>query len=109
MFIKNIISGNCPNCFKEKIHRSWSKIREKCSICDFKFQENNGDNWFFLLFIDRALFIFPIVVGYYLQLSPYYLMALSVILLFLFLLFTPFRINLSITARYFLEKKFNIK
>ena len=108
MLIKSLISGNCPSCNQDKIHIKWSKIKKKCSFCNYRFQENNGDNWFFLLVIDRALFIFPIIVGYYFNLSPYFLISISVILLILFLILTPFRVNLSIFARFYLEKKINI-
>tara|TARA_B100000900_G_scaffold397616_1_gene398154 strand:- start:296 stop:625 length:330 start_codon:yes stop_codon:yes gene_type:complete len=103
--MKNFIMGKCPSCKKGKIHITWSRIKENCPVCDFKFQESNGDNWFFLLIIDRALFIFPIIVGYYFQFSPYFLMVMSIFLMFLFLILTPLRVNLSIYARYILEKK----
>lgn len=103
--VLNLLSGNCPSCHKGKIHISWSKIKEHCSHCGFRFLEDNGDNWFFLLIIDRALFIFPIIIGYYFEISPKTLMLLSIFLLFFFLAATPFRINLSIFARYLLEKK----
>jgi len=40
-------------------------MNHECELCNINFNEENGDNWFFLLIIDRALFIFPIIVAYY--------------------------------------------
>ena len=51
-------------------------MKDKCSNCNIWFVEQNGDNWFFLLFIDRGLFIFPIIVGYYFNMRPEGLIAL---------------------------------
>ena len=39
-------------------------MKKSCDKCGIDFIENNGDNWFFLLIIDRALFIFPIIIPF---------------------------------------------
>lgn len=64
-YIKSGILGLCPNCKTGKIFRTRFKMNHECELCNINFNEENGDNWFFLLIIDRALFIFPIIVAYY--------------------------------------------
>ena len=41
------------------------KMRNKWDALNLEFFEDNGDNWFFLLIVDRVLFIFPIILAYY--------------------------------------------
>ena len=40
-------------------------MKKACNNCGIDLIENNVDNWFFLFVVDRALFIFPIVVAFY--------------------------------------------
>ena len=77
------------------------KMRNRCDSCKLQFFEDNGDNWFFLLIIDRALFIFPIIVAYYFDSGPMFIVMLSLILLVLFIIFTPMRLGLSFAFVYF--------
>ena len=60
-----------------------------------------GITGFFLLIIDRALFIFPIIVAYYFDSGPMFIVMLSLILLVLFIIFTPMRLGLSFAFVYF--------
>ena len=77
------------------------KMRNRCDSFNLQFFEDNGDNWFFLLIIDRALFIFPIIVAYYFDSGPMFIVMLSLILLVLFIIFTPMRLGLSFAFVYF--------
>ena len=81
-------------------------MRNKCDACNLNFIENNGDNWFFLLIIDRALFIFPIIIAYYFNFAPMFIIKLSLILLVLFIIFTPMRLGLSFTLVYYLRVRY---
>ena len=81
-------------------------MKDQCGNCGIWFIEKNGDNWFFLLFIDRGLFIFPIIVGYYFNMRPEGLIALGLLLMVTFIIATPFRLSLCLALELFLRRKF---
>jgi len=103
--LKSSIYGFCPKCKKGSLFSRWSKLHERCNYCDIQFLKQNGDNWFFLLIIDRALFIFPIILLYYFNFNPYYIILLSLILLVFFIILTPIRIGISFGFEYYLKVK----
>tara|TARA_B100000427_G_C15395883_1_gene545435 strand:- start:157 stop:492 length:336 start_codon:yes stop_codon:yes gene_type:complete len=103
-YLKNALSGLCPLCGQDNLFLSWSKMKERCGSCDAIFIEKNGDNWFFLLIVDRALFIFPIIVAYYFNIEPYTLITISILLLILFITLTPFRLTLTLILEHLLSK-----
>ena len=105
-YLKNAAIGRCPECAEDKLFSSWSKMKDQCGNCGIWFIEKQGDNWFFLLFVDRGLFIFPIIVGYYFGLRPELLIALCLFLLVLFIVVTPFRLGLCLAFELFLRQKF---
>ena len=49
--------GKCPNCSKKRLFLSHYKMKKACNNCGIELIENNDNNWFFLLIVDRALFI----------------------------------------------------
>ena len=104
-YIKSGIFGLCPNCKTGKIFRTRFKMNHECESCNVNFNEDNGDNWFFLLIIDRALFIFPIIVAYYFGYGPRFIITISLILLFFFILFTPIRLGISLAFVYYFRTK----
>jgi len=104
-YIKSGVLGICPNCKKDKIFKTRFKMKSKCKSCNMSFIEDNGDNWFFLLIIDRAIFIFPIIVAYYFNSEPRFIIVSSLSLLILFIIFTPIRLGLSFAFVYYLRTK----
>jgi len=104
-YLRNSIFGYCPDCGMDTVFYKWSRMKEQCSNCGAWFVEGQGDHWFFLLFIDRGLFIFPIIVGYYFDLEPRLLIGLSLLLMIIFIAATPFRLGLSLGLEYFFRKK----
>ena len=105
-YLRNAVKGYCPSCGVDELFSSWSRIKDKCSNCNTWFVEQNGDNWFFLLFIDRGLFIFPIIVAYYFNMRPEGLIVLCILLMVTFIIATPFRLSLCLALEFFLRKKF---
>ena len=97
--------GKCPNCSRKKLFLSHFKMKKACNNCGIDFIENNGDNWFFLLIVDRALFIFPIVVAFYFEIHPKMIISLSLFLLILFIIITPFRLGLCLGFDYYFRSK----
>ena len=63
-YVGRSMFGKCPNCSRKKLFLSHFKMKKACNNCGIDLIENNVDNWFFLLLVDRALFIFPIVVAF---------------------------------------------
>ena len=102
-YIVNILKDKCPKCSKGSVFLTRFKMKEKCDICDTYFIEKNGDNWFFLLFIDRAFFIFPVVVMLYFGLSMAYMLIGTLISLLVFIYATPFRLGLSLSFDYYMR------
>ena len=91
--------------FKKKLFLSHFKMTKACNNCGIDLIENNGDNWFFLLIIDRALFIFPIVGAFYFQIHPKMINSLSIFPLILFIIITPFRLGICLGFDYYFRSK----
>jgi len=102
-YISRAAIGQCPNCSNFNIFSSHFKIKKSCNNCGVKFIEKNGDYWFFLLFIDRGLFIFPIIVAFYFEIDPRMIILLSLFLVVLFILITPFRLGLCLAFDFYLR------
>ena len=96
--------GNVQIVQKKIIFISF-KMNKACNNCGIDLIENNGDNWFFLLIVDRALFIFPIVVALYFEVHPKMIISLSLFLLILFIIITPFRLGLCLGFDYYFRSK----
>ena len=104
-YIKNTASGLCPACGEGILFLNWFTMKEKCDTCDTYFIEKNGDNWFFLVFIDRAFFIFPVVVMLYFSISKLYLIIFSFIIILIFIFSTPLRLGISLAFDYYMRTK----
>ena len=63
--IKRGIARRCPCCGKGKIFKRWVTLYDNCSECGLQYLRDQGDLWGYLLFVDRAMFIFPLVVMFY--------------------------------------------
>ena len=59
----------------------------------------------FLLFIDRGLFIFPIIVAFYFEIDPRMIILLSLFLLAFFILITPFRLGVCLAFDFYLRSR----
>ena len=55
----------CPCCGKGPIYKGWLKLHDNCSACGLKYLQDQGDLWAYLLVVDRALFIFPLIILIY--------------------------------------------
>ena len=104
-YIKNTASGLCPSCGDGILFLSWFKMKENCDSCGTCFIEKNGDNWFFLVFIDRAFFVFPVVVMLYFSLNYLYLIISSFIIIIMFIITTPLRLGISLAFDYYMRTK----
>ena len=98
----------CPQCGEGKIFKGWLKLRDRCEVCGLQFLNNQGDLWAYLVAVDRALFIFPLVVMIYFRIyNPYsiwyYVFAFGLLGGFLFTL--PHRNGMSLGVDYLIRRK----
>lgn len=58
----------CPHCGEGPIYRGWVKLHDRCNHCGLQFLSDQGDLWVYLVAVDRALFILPLIVLIYFRL-----------------------------------------
>ena len=79
-------------------------MHDYCAACHVQFLRGQGDTWAFLVFIDRAAFLFPLVVGFYFR--QYYQASwlafggFGLVMVALFVWTTPNRSGLSVAIDY---------
>lgn len=98
----------CPQCGEGSLFKRWSKLHDHCPVCGLKYLENQGDLWGYLLFVDRALFIFPLIVMIYFRLYVPNLMWFFVItgvLMFALVYTLPHRTGVSLALDYLVRRK----
>jgi len=81
---------------------------EHCEQCGLKYLANEGDLWAYLIVLDRALFLFPLVVLIYFRLNnpeSIWTWIISGALLFLFLYTLPHRNAISLGIDYVIRRK----
>ena len=62
----------CPRCGEGELFQKWITLHDRCPVCDLQYLQNQGDLWGYLLLVDRALFIFPLIVVVYFRVyNPY--------------------------------------
>jgi len=98
----------CPHCGQGKIYQGWLKMHEHCPACDFKYLADQGDLWVYLVVIDRAAFLFPLVVLIYFRLNNpdtvwFYLSSATV--LFLLIYTFPHRNGVGLALDYYFRRK----
>ena len=103
--IFNAIRGKCPQCKYSTLFATRFKINESCKKCGLIFQDNDDGTWFFLLLLDRAFFIFPVVVLMYFGIKPVQIFFIGILLIFIFILATPMRIGTSVAIDYYFKTK----
>ena len=83
-------------------------MHDRCSHCGLQYLPDQGDLWAYLVAIDRALFVFPLIVLIYFRLSVpdirwFYLLA--GVLLILFVGTLPQRNGMALGADYLIRRK----
>lgn len=63
--IRRGMARKCPRCGQGQIFKRWVTLYDNCSVCGLQYLRDQGDLWGYLLFVDRAMFIFPLVVMFY--------------------------------------------
>lgn len=98
----------CPQCGQGRIFQGWLKVRDHCDVCGLKLLSDQGDLWAYLVAVDRALFIFPLIVMIYFRIyNPYsiWYYVLCGALLWAFIYTLPHRNGMSLGVDYLIRRK----
>ena len=107
--ILNTINGKCPACEHRTLFANRFKINDICSKCGLTFQDNDDGTWFFLLMIDRAFFIFPLVVMMYFGFDPWHIFFIGILLVLLLIAGSPVRMGISVAIDYYFKTRLSKK
>jgi len=58
----------CPRCGEGRLLRRFNILHKTCSVCGLQYLEDQGALFGYLFIIDRALFLFPLIVMIYFRL-----------------------------------------
>jgi uncharacterized protein (DUF983 family) len=97
----------CPRCGQGELFRKWNTLHDSCAVCGLKYLESQGDLWGLIIFFDRALFIFPIIVMIYFRLynaSSGWFYGGGVAMLFLLIFTLPQRTGICLALDYALRR-----
>ena len=98
----------CPQCGEGRVFRGWVKLHDHCSECGLQYLQDQGDLWAYLVAIDRALFIFPLIILIYFRLyipSSFWLYVLAIGLLTGFIYTLPQRNGMALGLDYLVRRK----
>ncbi len=104
-YIKLCFNGRCPKCAAKTLFYNLFRLNEDCLNCGLKFSSNESGSWFFLLLIDRALFIFPMVIMIYFEVSQQIFIVASILIFLLFILLSSFRLGFCFALDYYLDSE----
>lgn len=98
----------CPQCGKGHVFRGWIKLYDHCLECGLQYLHDQGDLWAYLVAIDRALFIFPLIILIYFRLyipNPLWLCVLATGLLVGLIYTLPHRNGMALGLDYLVRRK----
>jgi uncharacterized protein (DUF983 family) len=98
----------CPRCGEGPIYRGWVVLHDRCPKCDLVYLHDQGDLWVYLVIVDRALFIFPLIVMLYFRLhlaDQRLFYALAGVLFVVFIYTMPHRNGMALGINYFVRQK----
>lgn len=98
----------CPHCGEGEIFRGWVSMHDRCPHCQLQFLRDQGDLWAYLLAVDRALFIFPMVAMIYFRLyipdsKWFYVLVVALLTGFVYTL--PHRNGMCLGLDYLMRRK----
>jgi uncharacterized protein (DUF983 family) len=98
----------CPQCGEGALFLRRNQLHESCAVCGLKYLENEGDLWGYLVFVDRGLFILPLIgMIYFRSYFPnwIWLLVLGFILVIGMIYTLPRRTGMSLAIDYLIRRK----
>jgi uncharacterized protein (DUF983 family) len=98
----------CPQCGQGALYQRWMKLHDHCSVCGLQYLPNQGDLWGPLVFVDRIVFLIPLVVLFYFlrwHPNPIILALFGGAMLFLLVYTVPHRNGISVALDYLIRRK----
>jgi uncharacterized protein (DUF983 family) len=98
----------CPQCGEGPLYRRWMILHESCPVCGLQYLANRGDLLGPLVFLDRVLFLIPLILLCYFRIldtSQPVLLALAGVLIFLLIFTMPHRNGVSLALDYLIRRK----
>lgn len=98
----------CPQCGRGAIYHGWVKLHDRCSACGLQYLSDQGDLWAYLVAVDRALFILPLIVLIYFRLywpDSIWFYLFTAGLMFGFVYTLPHRNGMALGADYLIRRK----
>ena len=83
-------------------------MHEHCNVCHLRYLTDQGDLWAYLVTVDRALFLFPMIVMIYFRLyipDVIWFYGFTTVVVFLFIFTLPHRNGMALGADYYLRRK----
>jgi len=105
-YVRMGLKGLCLDCQQSDITEGRFKLKEYCQACGSRVERNSGDSWAFLIFIDRAVFLFPLVVALFFRLDLKVFIASAVVMTGGLIVWTSRRLSLSLAIERWLSSKF---
>ena len=100
------LKGLCLDCQQSDITEGHFKLKEYCQAGGGKVERNGGDGWGFLVLIDRAVFLFPLVVVLFFRLDLKVFIASAVVMTAGLIVWASRRLSLSLAIERWLSSKF---
>jgi uncharacterized protein (DUF983 family) len=98
----------CPQCGEGPIYKRWLTMHEHCSSCGLRYLANQGDLFGPLVFLDRVLFLIPIITVFYFRIwhpNLIVFLLVGVVTIFLFVFTLPNRNGLNLAFDYYLRRR----
>ena len=98
----------CPQCGQGALYQRWMKLHERCPVCGLQYLANQGDLFGTLLFLDRVLFLIPLVVLIYFRLwhpNQLVFFIFGGVMLFLLVFTMPHRNGAALAIDYWVRRK----
>lgn len=98
----------CPQCGQGPLYQGWIKLHEQCPACGLKYLPDQGDLWGALLFLDRVLFIVPLIVLVYFRQqhsSMAWVLGVGAVIFLGLILTVPHRNGMSLAIDYLVRRK----
>ena len=102
------IRCRCPQCGRGRVFKRWLTMHENCHDCGLKYLRDQGDLWAYIIVLDRAAFILPLIAMLYFRLyNPHsiWFVLFAATVLFGLIYTAPHRNGLCLGVDYFIRCK----